>query len=133
MSDRTKDIVDCTAMQVCKSKGVSVSNMKHVMKQHMKGIIVDVSQSHNSRQFTNAQGVHRCLTTSSHLYIYAEDRFAVGKEHLAFQGWVADMEVFPKGLSNRELRELAGEGMNLPCLASVLWAFFLVTPDLHAQ
>ena len=84
---RTKDLVDCTVMQVCLQQGVKLRNIRQVMDNLMKPIILDVSQSHRSREYTNAQGVHKCLTTSSSLYIFEQDRVASGKEHLALQGW----------------------------------------------
>ena len=129
-TDRTLDLVDCVAMDVCKAAGVKLANMARVMDQHLDNIIVDVSQSHARRPFTNSEGVHRCLTTSSHLYIFSEKRLATGKEHLALQGWASDMGAMPESLSDREVAELAGEGMHLACLASVLWSF-QVAHEIH--
>ena len=124
LTPRTKDIIDCVAIQVMKTKNLPLTEMES----GMKGMFLDVSQSLHRKAYTQA-GVNRCLTTSSVLYSYEHDRLVTPPELLYFQGYPRTLKI-PPSLSSAELRDLAGEGMTLPCLAMVLWAIW-TTVDLY--
>jgi hypothetical protein len=99
----------------------SYANMMDVM-QH---VYVDTSQSHGRRCFTSDSGNTNCLTTSTQLYSFGRDSLVLAKELMFLQGHKRDI-VIPSGMSDAKLADLAGEGICLPCLASVLWALYLV-------
>lgn len=94
----------------------------------LKGMFLDVSQSLHRKAYTQG-GVNRCLTTSSLLYSYEHDRIVTPLEMLYFQGYPRTLKI-PMSLSPSELKDLAGEGMTLPCLAMVMWSIW-TTVDLY--
>ena len=59
------------------------------------------------------------MTTSSVIYSHGLDRIVLPIEMLLWQGHQLDV-VVPGTMSQRSLRSLAGEGMTLPCLASIV-------------
>ena len=88
-------------------------------------LIVDVSQSAGRRPWTSAGGVLRCLSTSSTLFSFRKRRTLTGLEHLALLGFVG---VNGNGLTQSQLRNLAGEAMSLPQIAFVEAALLAAAP-----
>ena len=107
-----------------KSKGHACSGK--VLKKHLKDQYVDVSQSLQRRTFTSAEDMNRTQTTSSVLYSFNTDSVLVGKEMLQLQGQSSKFQI-PEHAKDHVLRELAGEGMSVPCVGLVLWSLFLST------
>ena len=95
------------------------------MQQIMCGKFMDVSQSLRRHSHTNNAGFNHAFTTSSMLYSFDRDSVLSGKDMLVLHGQPKDM-VFPPDVPDSSLRELAGEGMAIPCLASVIWSLYLV-------
>ena len=126
-SDRVHDLVDCAAIYTLVSKGIALKDMEAAMK----GIILDVSQSHGRRCFTQ-DGIHKCLTTSSSLYAYHPDRMITPLETLWFQGYPRTLKM-PATLSGGDIKEFVGEGVCLPCMATVIWAVISVVPLWDAE
>lgn len=91
-------------------------------------LFVDISQNHIRRPLSNADGTVRALLTSTDLYHFGTDRCLVPLEHLLLQGYSPDV-VLPDLLSDSDVRQMAGEAIFLPCLATVLWCLNL-TKDL---
>ena len=85
-------------------------------------LFVDVSQNPCRKAFTNPSNkVSKCLTTSSSLYSCGKDRVVLPLELLFFQGHNADLQI-PADMKQDALKELAGEGICLPCLATLVVA-----------
>ena len=68
--------------------------------------------------------MNRTQTTSSVLYSFNTDSVLVGKEMLLLQGQSSKLQI-PEHTKDHVLRELAGEGMSVPCIGLVLWSLFL--------
>ncbi|CAE7215300.1 unnamed protein product [Symbiodinium sp. CCMP2592] len=90
----------------------------------MKGKFMDVSQSVRRGKHSTPTGFLHTLTTSTRLYSFSLDRVLTGREMLSLHCQPRDL-VIPEGVADSDLRDLAGEGMALPCLASVVWCLYL--------
>jgi hypothetical protein len=90
----------------------------------MAGVILDISQSHERKTMTNQAGQAPCLTTSSTLYHFGRPGMVLPFEHLLFQGHRRTV-VIPSCMSQGDIRDLAGEGIALPCLGLILWSLYL--------
>ncbi|CAJ1336043.1 unnamed protein product [Effrenium voratum] len=115
---RVLSIIDALAIQ--RMKGARVS--RKVLKNHLKGQLVDVSQSLGRLACTDEQGICRTQTTATTLYDFEHDRLITGREMLNLQGH-GELAT-PVGMKDSVLADLAGEGMALPCLATILWGLF---------
>lgn len=115
LTPRTKDLIDCCAIQFMKTNNVAAKDLPNAMKT----MFLDLSQSLNRRAYT-INGVNRCLTTSTCMYSFGRDRLVTPLETLYFQGFPKSLKM-PLGVSQSDMKDMAGEGMTLPCLASVMW------------
>ena len=122
---RVKDLLDVCFAERCKQIGADVS-VPRVAKEFsgMQNFLVDVSQSHSRRTSSNVAGEAPCLTTSSQLYSFKLDRALVAYENLLLQGWPPSTQI-PACMSEEDVRDLAGEGIALPCLGLVVSALLL--------
>lgn len=124
---RVLDLIDLCAIHRCKKARFTQKEANEALKD----TILDYSQSHSRRPFSNSDGVARSLTTSSSLYSYRLDRELHPVEHLYLQGFPmpgADGSIgvrIPENMPPTEVKKMAGEGIALPCLAMVIWALFL--------
>ena len=126
MTDRVKDLIDLTVAQRLKVAGKlhqPISGQE--MKDLMKGVWLDVSQSHSRRVTTSVAKLQRTVTTSSIIYDFERDSVLLSTEHFKIQGHTVECYKFPEGMSARKIKSLAGEGMALPSVGSVIWALFL--------
>ena len=85
-------------------------------------LVVDISQNPVRKAFTK-NGKWPCLTTSSQLYSFARDSMLLPIEHLLLQGHRRSVHV-PRSMSvkgQQHIKDLAGEGMSLPCLGLLIW------------
>jgi hypothetical protein len=48
----------------------------------------------------------------------------LGFEHMLLQGHRSDIQV-PETMTDHDLRVLAGEGIALPCLGTIVWAMLI--------
>lgn len=113
-SARVLDLVNCIAIQKLVTSNTTAENLESELKHTM----LDYSQSHARRSATHADK-HRCLTTSTTLYSYGLDRVVLPLETLWWQGFPRSLKV-PQQVSSSDIKEFAGEGMTLPCLATIL-------------
>jgi hypothetical protein len=93
----------------------------HLRKQTMKdGFFVDVSQCVSRKKW--GSGV-KTLCTGTMLYDLGNARVCTSNQHLALQGLPSELSF--AGISESKKRELAGEAMFLPSMATVLLAVVL--------
>lgn len=128
---RVIDLIDLTAMQICKRAKLSPRCGKTAMKQILKDSLVDVSQSHARPSFSNSDGTARCLCTGSELYSFRQDRIVHPRRHLMLQGHPESV-IAPNGFTNSDLRAIAGESIALPCLGCLIWAIITTIGFPHA-
>ena len=119
-SKRVLDLLDCNVMQAAKRAKKTVRATQPLLQE----TLLDVSQSHARGGMPSVGNPNRCLTTSSRLWSFAQSRVLSGTEHLLLQGHTMPLQV-PHGVSQTDLRRWSGEGIALPCLATVLWALKL--------
>lgn len=128
-TDRCWELMDLVALETLISSGFrkpidkALQDQSWVKKQ-LGNVLVDLSQNPVRRCFTK-NGKTPCLTTSSHIYTFGRDSLLVPLEHMILQGHKRTIEIPPK-MSGKQLKELAGEGMSLPCLALIVWCLVLV-------
>ena len=85
---------------------------------------VDLSQSISRSPWM--LGAAPCLTTSSSLFSFEAQLVLRGAAALQLMGWPeAYRRSGSAAVSSNSLRDLAGEGTHLPCLAAVIWAYFV--------
>ena len=93
-------------------------NWKPIQKA-MSGVLIDLSQNPCRQAWTNHEGVAKCLTTGSSLYSFDCQRMLLPPELLYLQGHRRAV-VIPKAMTGRSVSTLAGEGIFLPCLGTIL-------------
>jgi len=64
-------------------------------------------------------GISPCVTPKSKLWVFNRERWAVGSEKLALQGFPVD-SLDLSGLSNSEISDLAGNSMSVPVVGAFL-------------
>lgn len=85
----------------------------------LKEVFCDVSQNPARKPWTNSDGITKCLTTSTTLFSFFRDGLVTPLELMIFQGHRAGIHV-PNSMSPNALKELAGQGICLPCLGCIL-------------
>ena len=121
-TDRVKQLLDAVA-----TEKLGLGNLDlpwDQKKKLLKNVYCDVSQNPKYRPYTSKEGITGCLSTSTMLYSFARDGAVLPFELLLFQGHRRDIKL-PSSLSSNQTRDLAGEGMSLPCLGTVLWGVYL--------
>ena len=125
---RIRGILNCVV--AARLKGEESRKKKHCLEK-LKGVMVDVSQNPVRRAFTPAHGINHTLCTSSTLVDLEHGRSILPAEHFLFQGHNIEKLQFPRefsnggSISNKQYRQLAGEGMSLPCLGVVIMSLLL--------
>ena len=90
----------------------------------MKGYFVDLSQALERKTFSCQSKALPTMTTSTLLYSYDQDAAVVGRDMLNMQGQPKAV-VVPGDIKDHVLRDLAGEGMAVPCVGLIVWCLFL--------
>lgn len=124
VTPRIKDVLDVVAAHHMKMLDQSAADVSA----HLSNVMVDVSQGLSRKAFTS-RGCHKCLTTSTSNYSFGAKRAVTPFESMLMQGYPKTLAV-PSHIKVSELKTLAGEGMRLACVATVLWALW-VTVDLN--
>lgn len=120
---RILDLIDLAAMECCKRAKKNPRVSRDTMAKIVNKTLVDVSQSHKRRAFSNIDGVASCLCTGSSLYSYSLDRMLMASEHLLMQGHSTSL-VIPSSFSKTNVRRIAGESIALPCLGMLIWVLY---------
>ena len=126
---RVKEILNCLCMEVlggarATQKLMQKDNFHSVVKAKMSGYICDLSQNPCRHAYTNAEGINKCMTTSSILYAFDRDRVILPLEMMLIQGHKDTLRI-PPSTSPNELHDLAAMGISLPNLACIFLAIWL--------
>ena len=125
---RALEIIDLAAIETLGSSAMvekALRNERWLRDQVVAAdLVVDISQNPIRKAFTK-NGKWPCLTTSSQVYSFARDSMLLPLEYMLLQGHRRTLSI-PRGMKPSELRDLAGEGMSLPCLALLVWCMVLV-------
>lgn len=125
-SDRVKTLIDGV---VWHKLGKKAARMDRAAKQEaLKHCYIDISQNHGRKPFANALGITGTMTTSSRYYSFMRDGLILPFEMLLWHGHSRAL-VAPSEVKANQLKSLAGEGMSLPCLGTILWCALLVRFD----
>eukprot|EP00439_Symbiodinium_sp_Y106_P059209 s964_g8.t1 len=132
-TERALALVDLTCAQKVKDTGCSLRLIREqALIRLMSDCVLDISQNPDRRKFSKASKDQRCdnllpcLTSSSRLYAYGQDRMLSGLEHFVLQGWSKQTLVAPEGVTENKLCQMAGQGMFMPSIGSILWALYSV-------
>ena len=130
ITPRVLEILDLAVLDtvVAKKQGDSTDAVRELnqvttpeeLKALVTDVYVDVSQNPSRKSWTNRSKVSKCLTTSTLLFSLAHDRMILPVELLFLQGHTREVQI-PPSMSQNAIRDLAGEGMNLACLGSLLY------------
>ena len=124
LTGRIMAILDCVTMHTLGGYDKTLSVLQqpdaaHHIEQAMQSVICDVSQNPVRRAFSNSQGIAKCQTTSSVLYSFGKDRIVTAYEQMLLQGHSRSMQL-PSTMKQKDVSDLAGMGISLPCLALCL-------------
>lgn len=116
---RVLAILDCVTMDIlggfAKTQAVLArADRESAIEEAMQSVFVDVSQNPVRRCFSS-DGVAKCQTTSSIIYSFARDRVITPYEQMLLQGHSRNMKL-PDTMRQRDVSDLAGMGIFLPCL-----------------
>ncbi len=119
LSNRVRGILDAVACEVLGAQMIS-STFKEKLEA-LKHTYVDVSQNPCRKAFTSKRGtgMNHTLATSTQLFSFYRNGFLVPIEYMYLQGHRRSLAI-PSEMSQRALRTLAGEGICVPCLATIL-------------
>ena len=115
-------ILDCVALEKLKPRDNDLDFA--AKKAILSNVYTDISQNPIRRNFTNARGITGTITTSTMLYSFHRDGIILPLELMMLQGHRRDFSI-PYNMTSMQLKELAGEGIFLPCLGVVLWAMYI--------
>ena len=85
----------------------------------LSSMYVDISQNPSRRPYTNDDEISKRLTTSSRIYSFARQGLALPLELLYWQGHSRSVRL-PHDMPQNRIRDLAGEGICLPVLGSII-------------
>ena len=122
---RVRTLLNLTCHQKLQEARLHASGLQQQPLPHVfKEAFLDWSQNPCRRAFSDRCGMLRCLCSSTTLYSYQEDRALFPIEYLRLQGWGFETKI-PESCHGK-VREMAGQGIALPCLGTVVWALYLV-------
>ena len=116
LTQRVVDILNVVAIKVMQADASRRSG-----PQCLEHVYVDVSQSHARLNFTRRNGLTGAFTTATELYSYKEDRVVLPHEMMWMHGFPVDCSV-PSTISPGAFKDMIGNGMSLPSLATMVWA-----------
>ena len=121
-TQRVETILDLVAVQ---HLGLQNTDMPFAGKKRLlRDVFCDISQNPKFKAYSSDSGKAPCLATSTTLYSFGEDRLILPIELLYFQGHSRGIKI-PDAMRSSQVRDLAGEGMAVPCLGTVIWALYL--------
>ncbi|CAE7834440.1 unnamed protein product [Symbiodinium sp. CCMP2592] len=119
LTARQQDLIDTVAAKVLLSKRGQLA------VDVLKDTYLDISQGHDRMKHSRADGVACTFTTSTLLYSYSEDRVVLPLEMMLMHGFPRSA-IAPRSIGQRALKDMVGNGMSLPCLATMVWAFWVM-------
>ena len=124
--DRITDCVDiCYAVHHKAARELKNTIMTEADEIEECDLILDCSQSVNRKPWSNHV---RSICSGSLLYLFKADRCLLPEEHLLLLGWPCH-KTRTSMLSAGQVRDLAGESMAMPCIATASAALMLNLPD----
>ena len=128
---RILNILDCVVISklggaAAASEVLANPRSELLLKAALEDVFVDVSQNPARRSFTGKGGVSKCLHTATSLYSFQRDGLVLPFELMLFQGHSLDSRV-PQEMKQKELHDLAGQGICLPCLGLIIVSLMLST------
>ena len=94
---------------------------REILQSRCADLFSDPSQNPVRKPYTCPSSmVSRCLTTTSTVYSHGRDRVCLPVEHMLWQGHRLETK-FPSSMRQSSIRELAGQGIALPCLATIVY------------
>ena len=123
LTPRIACLLDCVAAELLGKDFRGRDTPFSEKQQLLRHAYADVSQNPKYRSFTK-NSLTGCLTTSTLLYSYRRDGLVLPIELMTIQGHRRDLSI-PESMTGNNLKDLAGEGMFLGCLATVLWSLYL--------
>ena len=122
-TERVRDLLDLVVFEKIASLKLPNNLSFSELQACLEDVYVDVSQSHVRRPYSNKEAA-KCLTTGSIIYSFGRDSVILPLELMMWHGHRSNVGL-PDCLSQRQFTRLAGEGMALPSLASVVWGVYL--------
>lgn len=113
LSQRTQDTLELQAFRMAKKQG-SI-DAKDVASSKF---FAEISRSVLYGSFRESQTP--CLTPGSRIWIFNKQRWLIGPEMLALQGFPVD-ELNLEGIKDQQLRLLAGNAMSVPVVGLFLY------------
>lgn len=120
--DRTKDLLDCIAIQQMIRSG-----RRGPITTLMQGAYADVSQSHNRKCYSVASQPVHTITTSTLLYSYGLDSVVLQNEIYRWHGFPRTLGC-PDQVS--DMRSLVGNSMCAPCLGQALAVLCIMLKEI---
>ena len=123
---RVLEILDCVAI-ACMGGANAAANVMNgrnpakAMQAALDDVYVDVSQNPQRRAYSRSNGILKCLHTATCLYSFKRDGVILPIELMFLQGHGLDIKI-PPSMRQKQLHDLAGNGICLPCLGSILLA-----------
>ncbi|CAE7338729.1 unnamed protein product, partial [Symbiodinium pilosum] len=119
------DVLNNVTLLACSEQGHDLCRLtRQQIRASVQGWWVDVSQCITRRARARPGEPLPTLTTATELYSFTDDRVILGCELLSMHGHAASLRI-PPSVSDSTVKDLAGEGIALPSLGSVLWCLFL--------
>ena len=125
LTSRVRDLLDNMTLLACAEKSLPLSSLTGAqIRESVQGHWLDVSQCVTRHKRARLQECVPTFTTSTELYSFSHDRVVLGREMLQMHGHARDLKI-PADVPESAVKDLAGQGIALPCLGSVLWALYL--------
>eukprot|EP00439_Symbiodinium_sp_Y106_P004704 s9218_g1.t1 len=121
---RIMAIIDCVTMQVLGGAEASQRILQRedrieVVERVMADVLVDVSQNPIRRAYSKRAGLARCMHTASQLFSFRRGGLVLPVEKMFLLGRARDLRI-PSSMTVRDLSNLAGMGICLPCLGLIV-------------
>lgn len=113
---RVRDILDCAwAVRQRGNPTLSLHELR-------KNWFANPSQAVNRSPWGEGS---KTICTSSYPYSYEMDRMLVGHDLMKLQGFHTAVAAKRDTIGQNNLQQLAGEAFFIPCVGTILWAWFL--------
>lgn len=126
---RVMETLDCIAIDMLGGAKaaqhiLSKPNAEILVRTALDDCYADVSQNPIRRAYSGSDGILSCLHTGTCLYSFRRDSVIVPFELMLLQGHGLDIRI-PSMMRQKQLHDLAGMGMFLPCVACIIVSVML--------